>query len=122
MTIKNILVVDDSESNTLLIKSLFEDKGSYHVDVISKSIQAINQMTTKVPDIVLLDLMMPQVDGFQILETMKGNTALKNIPVIIVSAWDSIENINKAKSLGANDYISKPIGLTELYELVESYI
>lgn len=118
---KHLLVVDDSESNTLLIKSLFEDQGDYTVDVISKSSTAIDKMLEKQPNVVLLDLMMPQVDGFQILETMKSNEKLKDIPVLIVSAWDSIENIEKAKSLGAAEYVSKPIGLANLHELVEKY-
>lgn len=118
---KHLLVVDDSESNTLLVKSLFEDQGDYTVDVISKSSTAIDKMREKRPNIVLLDLMMPQVDGFQILETMKSDDALKDIPVLIVSAWDSSENIEKAKSLGAAEYVSKPISLSNLYELVEKY-
>lgn len=122
MTNKKLLVVDDSESNTLLIKSLFEDKGNYNVEVISKSTMALDHLKKNKPDLVLLDLMMPQVDGFHILSEMKNDDYLKDIPVIIVSAWDSSENIKKAKDLGASDYVSKPIGLTELYNLVENYI
>lgn len=121
MTNKKLLVVDDSESNTLLIKSLFEDKGNYNVEVISKSTMAMDHLKKNKPDLVLLDLMMPQVDGFEILANMKADDLLKEIPVIIVSAWDSAENINKAKDLGACDYVSKPIGLNELYNLVEKH-
>jgi two-component system response regulator len=54
--------------------------------------------------------MMPQVDGYQILEEIKNNDKLKAVPVIIVSAWDMPENIRKAIALGANEYVKKPIG------------
>lgn len=119
---KKLMVVDDSESNTLLIKSLFEEKGNYTVDVLWKSESALDRIRKKKPDIVLLDLMMPQVDGFEILKQMKSDESIKNIPVIVVSAWDSVENIDKALELGAVDYISKPINLIEIYEIVERII
>jgi CheY-like chemotaxis protein len=120
--VKRILVIDDSESNTLLIKSLFEEKGKYTVDVIRKSHQAMDFMLNNLPDLILLDLMMPQVDGYQILEEIKNNDKLKAVPVIIVSAWDMPENIRKAIALGANEYVKKPIGLDDLYQRVEKYL
>jgi CheY-like chemotaxis protein len=120
--VKRILVIDDSESNTLLIKSLFEEKGKYTVDVIRKSHQAFGFMLENHPDLILLDLMMPQVDGYQILEAIRNNEALKSVPVIIVSAWDMPENIRKAIALGANEYVKKPVGLDDLYQRVEKYL
>jgi CheY-like chemotaxis protein len=119
---KNILVIDDSESNTLLIQSLFEEIGKYHVDVIRKSNKAIDYLNEHTPDLVLLDLMMPQVDGYQILASIREKKELASIPVIIVSAWDMPENIRKAMQLGANEYVKKPINLEYLYQRVENYL
>lgn len=119
---KSILVVDDSESNTLLIQSLFAEKGCCSVDVIRKSSQVEKYLENKIPDLVLLDLMMPQVNGFQILEKMKSNDQQKDIPVIIVSAWDNSENIERVKKLGAVKYVKKPINLEKLFQLVQSYL
>ncbi len=119
---KTILVVDDSESNTLLIQSLFEEKGCCSVDVIRKSTQVEKYLANNTPDIILLDLMMPQVSGFQILEKMKVHQDQKDIPVIVISAWDQQTNIDKVKKLGANEYVKKPINLENLFKLVESYL
>jgi CheY-like chemotaxis protein len=119
---KKILVIDDSESNTLLIQSLFEEKGKYHVDVIRKSQKTFDFLRDNKPDLVLLDLMMPQVDGFEILANIRENEKLRSIPVIIVSAWDMPDNIQRAMALGANEYVKKPISLDDLYQRVESYL
>ena len=119
---KRLLVIDDSESNTLLIRSLFEEKGNYKVDIIRQSSKAEDYFKNHHPDIILLDLMMPHVDGFQILTMVRSDQRLKNIPVIVVSAWNDAENIRRSNELGANDYISKPINLEDLFERVEQFL
>ncbi len=83
---KRILVIDDSEANLLLINSIFEDDPEIEVAVESNSSRAINTARKKNPDLILLDLMMPNIDGFQILGEMKKDSNLGKIPVMIVSA------------------------------------
>jgi len=119
---KRLLVIDDSESNTLLIRSLFEEKGGYQVDVIRQSSKTSEYFKKHHPDLIILDLMMPHVDGFQILTMVRTDQKLKDIPIIVVSAWNDSENIQKSLELGANDYISKPINLEDLIKRVERFL
>jgi DNA-binding response OmpR family regulator len=71
-------------------------------------VQALEMLSSETFDIVLLDLMMPELDGFQVLERMKGDSAQREIPVIIISALDEMESILRCIEMGATDYLSKP--------------
>lgn len=108
---KRILVIDDSEANLLLINSIFEDNPNIEVAVESNSTKALNKVRSENPDLVLLDLMMPNVDGFQILCEMKKDNNLERIPVVIVSARLDAEAKKLAKKYKVNDYIEKPLDL-----------
>jgi len=118
MSKKRILVIDDSETNVLLVKSLFEDEEAIHVDVLLNSRLAIKKIEELKPDLILLDIMMPDMDGFTILTIVKRDDSLKDIPVIVVSAKDDQVDIDRAMSLGALDYVRKPIGINYLYDQV----
>jgi len=115
---KRILVIDDSEANLLLINSIFEDDPDIEVVVESNSSKALNVVRKKYPDLILLDLMMPHIDGFQILDEIKRDTKLGKIPVMIVSARLDQEAKKMAKNYVVNDYIEKPLDL----DLIEKKI
>lgn len=115
---KKLLVIDDSETNVLLIKSLFDDEEKLQVSVLINSRLAIKRISELKPDLILLDIMMPDVDGFTILAIVKNDEKLKKIPVIVVSAKDDQFDIDRAMELGALDYVKKPIGITLLYDKV----
>lgn len=115
---KKILVIDDSETNILLIKSLFEDEELIHVDVLLNSRLALKRIEEVMPDLILLDIMMPDIDGFTILTILKRDEQLKHIPVIVVSAKDEQTDIDRAYALGAENYITKPIIIDELFKIV----
>ena len=115
---KKILVIDDSETNILLIKSLFEDEELIHVDVLLNSRLALKRIEEVMPDLILLDIMMPDIDGFTILTILKRDEQLKHIPVIVVSAKDEQTDIDRAYALGAENYITKPIIIDELLKIV----
>jgi len=121
-TKSTILLIEDSETNSLLVRSLFADNHDYTILVANKAKQAFQILKKETPDLILLDLMLPEIDGFQILELLKAEEQTKNIPVIVVSARDKREDIKRAKELGAVDYIMKPIGLNRLYERVNEYL
>jgi CheY-like chemotaxis protein len=115
---KRILVIDDSEANLLLINSIFEDDPDIEVVVESNSSKALNVVRKKYPDLILLDLMMPHIDGFQILDEIRRDTTLGKIPVMIVSARLDQEAKKMAKNYVVNDYIEKPLDL----DLIEKKI
>lgn len=117
-----ILVIEDSDINSLLIKSLFEDDFDYKIKIAKNGDDGLNDIRNLKPDIVLLDLMLPDIDGYKILEFLKQNNETKNIPVFIISAKDQKKDIDKAMQLGAVDFILKPIGTNKMLERVTNYI
>ena len=96
-----ILVIDDSETNLYLIKSIFRDQKNISVFSESESSHALKVVKQIRPDIILLDLMMPEIDGFELLKQLKSNINFRNIPVVIISAYDDDVLINRATELGA---------------------
>ena len=115
---KKILIVDDSNTNVILLEAILKNKG-YNVEK-ALSVSEANQLIRKeIPDLILLDLHMPHISGYQFLESIKRNDHTKNIPVIIVSAITENESKEKVKRLGIVDYLEKPINLTALTDIVE---
>jgi CheY-like chemotaxis protein len=112
-----ILIVDDEPINVLLLESLFKNK--YETDSAENGLEAYKKIIETSPDIVLLDVLMPYMDGFETLEKIKSNKHLSNIIVIMVTAKVEKEDVKKAILLGADDYIKKPIDATELYTKID---
>lgn len=117
-----ILVVEDSETSTILIKSLFEENEIYKVTTTSKGKEVIDLIKKQQPHIVLLDIMLPDIDGFSILQQIRTDKTIANTQIVIVSAKDRKEDIKHGLELGANDYVVKPIGINKLYERVENMV
>ena len=102
-----ILIVDDNEMNRdLLLRRL--GRSGYLMDTAEDGSQAMHKMKEKEFDLVLLDIMMPEVNGYQVLEYMKDDESLRHVPVIMISALDEIESVVRCVELGADDYITKP--------------
>ena len=103
-----ILVVDDIETNRIILENILQDK--YDILQAGSGIDAIAMMLSgeAAPSIVLLDIMMPDMDGYQVLDLMKSTPEIAKIPVLFITAADSETNESKGLSLGAVDYISKP--------------
>lgn len=116
----HILVVEDSETSGILIRSLFEDSPDISIKITKNGKDAFKYLKTTVPNLILLDIMLPDIDGFTILEKLKSDNTTQNIPVVMVSANDRPDDIKKAIKLGALDYITKPIGINKLYDRVNS--
>lgn len=109
----SILVVDDEEKNVKLLVNLCENLG-YETITARNGVEAVEQALTKKPDLVLMDVMMPEMNGFEATEKIKSNEITEKIPVIIVTALDSREDRIKGISKGANDFLSKPVDAAEL--------
>jgi len=105
-----ILIVDDSTTNLVLLEAILQEEG-YKTDTAFNAKEAFAIIERNKPDLILLDLLIPQVSGFDILEKLKANLATSEIPVVVVSAVSSKENVEMCKSLGAVGFFSKPIDI-----------
>jgi adenylate cyclase len=102
-----VLVVDDDRLNRLMLTKLLEHEG-YEVREAADGRQALDALAEEAFDLVLLDLVMPEVDGIEVLQTIKGSSKWWNTPVIMISAVEETESIVRCIELGADDYVLKP--------------
>jgi CheY-like chemotaxis protein len=115
---KTVLIVEDEEDAAELFAEMMRISG-YRVLKTVKSAPAISIMHTEKPDLVLLDIMMPEISGLDILRRMRSDPALAGIPVIAVTAKSMPTDIKNGMEAGASTYLSKPVGYLELKEAVE---
>jgi len=118
---KKILVIDDSETNLILLKAVLEDAG-YEVLLAGSSKDAFYYFENDRPDLILLDLLMPQEDGFMFMEKLKNGYTHLEVPVVVVTAYANRENEEKAKGLGAQDVIEKPINIPEFLVKIDKAV
>ncbi len=109
----NILIVDDEPANIFLLEGLLTEEG-YSVLTANNGREAIKKLQKNVFDVVLLDIMMPEITGLDILKHIIADETLRNTPVIMVSAKSEAEDVEEALDLGAIEYIKKPINEIEL--------
>ena len=109
-----IMLVDDEPINIDVLQAYLQGEGYENFVTTSESEKAIEIMQSEKPDVVLLDLMMPKVSGFDILKMMRDHKALTHIPVVILTSSDDSETKLKALQLGAMDFLSKPVDASEL--------
>ena len=107
---EKILIVDDINENIVIIQNIF--KNEYEVIPATNGEEALLILNTTVLDIILLDIMMPGIDGFEVCQKIKSNPKTKDIPIIFISALSEEKDILKGFELGASDYINKPISPT----------
>lgn len=114
----SILAVDDSTTNIALLEGILKEEG-YIVETASNGKQALQMIEKRKPDLILLDLMMPRINGFKLLEKLKEDEECRNIPVFVVSARTNTKSIRKAMDLGADDFFKKPLDINVLLEKVK---
>lgn len=118
---RRILVVDDHPDNVMVLRARLEARG-YVVDSAEDGEAALERIHEAPPDLVLLDVMMPKMDGFEVVRRMKADPSLPFIPVIMQTALDSTESMVQGVDAGADDYIAKPINFKELEARVKSLL
>ncbi len=118
---KTVLVVEDRASLTQMLQFLFLSKG-LNVQIAFNGKEALEKVGNISPDLILLDIMMPQMYGFEVLEKLKENRETAGIPVIMLTARKSREDMQKAKDLGAVEYITKPFKAVEVVDKVLRHI
>ena len=103
-----LLVVDDNKVNRLLLARSLESQG-HRVELAENGKVALDMLRAQSFDLMLLDIEMPEMDGFQVLEEMKSDQKLRDVPVIVTSAVEGLESVVRCIELGAEDYLSKPV-------------
>ncbi len=119
----NILIVDDDLRHDKMISYLLLSKG-FKVSYILSGDEALEKLKkeTDLPSVILMDIMMPQIDGLEVLKQMKENDKLKEIPIIMLTALSEQKYIDKATELGAVDYIEKPFNPSDVLAKIRSAI
>ena len=117
----NILIVDDSRDNLRLLSGILVQEG-YIVRPVLDGILAISSAKTNPPDIILLDIMMPGMTGYEICERLKADEELRDIPIIFISALNSVVDKVKAFSIGGVDYITKPFQPQEVLARIQTHL
>jgi two-component system, sensor histidine kinase and response regulator len=119
-TLSSILIVDDKPENIQLIGTLL--RKNYNLYVADNGESAVKIANDKLPDLILLDIMMPRVTGYDVCKTLKSNPLTKDIPVIFLTARNESEDIVKGFQLGAVDYITKPFKQEEVIIRISTHI
>jgi CheY-like chemotaxis protein len=112
---RRILAIDDEEANVLLLSSLLEREGYADIHCVTDPARALEAYVSLAPDLVLLDLMMPEVDGFQLLEAFKRHDRPDEFrPVLVLTADTTLQARRRALALGAKDFVAKPFDVIEV--------
>ena len=118
---KKILIVDDEPNIVMSLEYLFK-KENFEVFIARDGSEAIEIAEYNLPDIILLDIMMPNVDGYQVLKYLKNSPKLKDIKVLFLSAKNKVSDIELGLQLGADKYISKPFSTKKLVKEVKELL
>ncbi|MCP4757181.1 MAG: response regulator [Proteobacteria bacterium] len=118
---RSILIVDDNVPNLQFLGKLLE-KSSYDPTVVTDGAKALEFLREKLPDLILLDIMMPVMDGFEVCRKIKANSRTKHIPVIFLTAKSETEDIVKGFEVGGVDYVTKPFNIVELLARIKTHV
>ena len=118
---RNILIIDDSNTNLVLLESLLQKNG-YRVTSALSALEGLETMKKIMPDLIYLDLLMPEIDGLEFVRILKSRDEWKDIPVVVLSAINDLEMIRKSMDLGVTEYITKPLNIHKLIELTSTLL
>ena len=116
----DILIVDDTPVNLRLLSQILDEQG-YQTRPVPDGRLALAAAQAKPPDLVLLDIRMPDMDGYQVCAQLKDDARTKDIPIIFISALDAVEDKVKAFTVGGVDYITKPFHVEEVLARVRTH-
>ena len=117
----NVLIVDDEPINLHLLSNMLVKQG-YEVHSVTRGVEALEVAQSNPPDIVLLDIYMPEMDGYEVCQRLKADERTRDIPVIFISALEETHDKVKAFGVGGVDYITKPFKLAEVLARVETHL
>ena len=117
----SILVVDDHEQNLELLQAYLEDVGC-RVRTARDGVEAMAELELEPPDLLILDVMMPRMSGFQVCRQVKSNPKMRDIPVVMVTALSDVGDVERAVECGADDFLTKPVHKLELVTRAKSLL
>lgn len=118
---KKILIVDDEPNIVMTLEYTFK-KNNFEVFIARDGQEALDLLKTNFPDVIILDVMMPMVDGFATLEQIRTNNNLKHTKVMFLSAKNKASDIEKGLALGADAYMTKPFSIKKIVEQVNNLL
>ena len=116
-----ILYVEDHPAQRDIMAQMLELNG-YEVAVASDGIEGVEQARSWSPDLILMDLRMPRMDGFEAIRELRREPGTADIPIIAISAWASAKHKDRAMESGANDHFTKPVELPRLLEAINRFL
>jgi CheY-like chemotaxis protein len=119
---KKILLVDDSSTTLLMEEMLFREHTNYNLVLARNGEEAVQTAIAERPSLILMDVIMPKMDGFAACREMRKHASLKRVPIIMVTSRGEAGNVEQGFESGCNDYVTKPINGAELIEIVNGYL
>lgn len=116
-----VLVVDDNDQNLELLVA-YLDAEPYQVTTATDGVEALDRIQADKPDMILLDIMMPKMSGFEVCRKLKSDPETRDIPIIMVTALNELSDIERGVDSGTDDFISKPVNRLELLTRVKSLL
>jgi two-component system sensor histidine kinase/response regulator len=120
LKIDRILAVDDTPDNLILVETILESEG-FEIDLVADGITALQQIAESPPDLILLDVMMPGIDGYEVTRRIRNNAQLPYIPILLITAFTE-SSVVEGLDAGADDFIRKPFDTDELLARVRSLL
>ena len=121
MARKRILLVDDSETSLMMARMILS-KANYEILVAKDGQAGVETAAREKPDLVLLDVVMPRMNGFEVCKKIREDEGMKTVPIIMVTTRGEGENVESGFQSGCSDYITKPFSSLELLTKIESYL
>jgi CheY-like chemotaxis protein len=118
---KKILLVDDS-STVLMMERMILSQGRYELFTAKNGREAIERARSERPDLILLDVVMPELDGFGALEAIRADETIRDTPIIMVTTRSEAQSLERGYARGCNDYVTKPVNSSELLAKVRNLL
>ena len=115
---ERILVVDDLRTNAEMVAGLLRNLG-YEIEIAGDGEEALEMVRARTPDMVITDIMMPRMDGYEACAKIRSHEETREVPVVFLSARAQQSDIDKGRAYGVSDYLTKPFDPTDLLEVIE---
>lgn len=112
-----VLYVEDDTEHCLMLNNLLTSQG-FAVETARNGLEGVEKARDWEPDVILLDLLLPLMDGFGVMSSLKENATTQDIPIIVISAWPTADNRKRVREAGAQNFITKPFHVEELVKTI----